>query len=131
MQWQTYVERYPAPVFVGAALVGLLVGRRLARGFAGNGQEWAPGDAGTASPVLSSTRFVTVQADRLGAVRASWQRLGSRVETLANRVIDEMADAAERAIVPALVGGVQALLEGRRAPRGAPTYRAGDPTTSS
>ena len=69
MQWQTYVERYPAPVFVGAALVGLLVGRRLARGFAGNGQRVDAGRRGTASPVLSSTRFVTVQADRLGAVQ--------------------------------------------------------------
>jgi hypothetical protein len=128
MQWQTYVERHPAPILVGAALVGALVGRRLARGIAGNtagnGHDaWTAGDAGTASPVLSSTRFVTVKADRLGAVSASWQRLGARVEALANRVIDEVADAAERAIVPALVGGVEVLLEGRgrRVPRdGAP-----------
>jgi hypothetical protein len=57
---------------------------------------------------------VTVAADRLGAVSASWQRLGSRVEALANRVIDEVADAAERVVVPALVHGVETLLEGRR-----------------
>ena len=120
MKWQSYVERYPAPIFVGAALVGLIVGRRFARRSAGNGVAWTPGEAGTVSPVLSSARFVTVKADRLGAVSASWQRLGTRVEAFANRVIDEMADAAERVIVPALVGGVEALLEGRRAPRKAP-----------
>jgi hypothetical protein len=73
---------------------------------------------------------VTVKSDRLGAVTASWQRLGSRVEALANRVIDEVADAAERAIVPALVGGIEALLEGgRRSRRGAPAgpRNGGDP----
>jgi hypothetical protein len=36
------------------------------------------------------------------------------VEALANRVIDEVADAAERVVVPALVHGVETLLEGRR-----------------
>jgi hypothetical protein len=119
MQWQTYVERHPAPILAGAALLGLVVGRRLARRRGGNdagpGSQWTAGETGTASPVLSSARFVTVAAaDRLGAVSASWQRLGSRVEALANRVIDEVADAAERVVVPALVHGVETLLEGRR-----------------
>jgi hypothetical protein len=120
MKWQTYVERHPAPILVGAALVGLIVGRRFARRSVGNELEWTAGEANTVPPVVSSARFVTVGADRLGAVNASWQRLGSRVEALANRVIDEMADAAERVIVPALVGGVEALLEGRRTSRNAP-----------
>jgi hypothetical protein len=41
------------------------------------------------------------------------QRLGARIEGLVNRVIDEVADATERALVPALVGGVEHLFEGR------------------
>jgi hypothetical protein len=131
MQWQTYVERHPAPVLVGAAVAGLVVGRRLARMRGGNSHAaWTAPEIGPASPVLSSARFVTVKSDRLGAVTASWQRLGSRVEALANRVIDEVADAAERAIVPALVGGIEALLEGgRRSRRGAPAgpRNGGDP----
>ncbi len=118
MQWQTYVERHPGPVLAGAALLGVVVGRRLARrrgrNELGTGADWTSGETGPASPVLSSARFVTVAADRLGAVSASWQRLGSRVEALANRVIDEVADAAERVVVPALVHGVETLLEGRR-----------------
>jgi hypothetical protein len=127
MKWQTYVERHPTPILVGAALVGLIVGRRFARRSVGNDAEWTPSEAGTVSPVLSSARFVTVKADRLGAVSASWQRLGSRVEALANRVIDEMADAAERVIVPALVGGVEALLEGRAPRRAAASPSDGTP----
>ena len=114
MQWQTYIERHPAPILVGAAVIGLLLGRRL--GTAVHEQAWTASDGGTVAPVLSSTRFVTVKADSLGAVGASWHRLGSRVEALTNRVIDEVSDAAERVIVPALVSGVVALLEGRRAP---------------
>jgi hypothetical protein len=122
MQWQTYVERHPTPLLVGAAVVGLLVGRRLARRFAGDGQKWTVGgESNPAAPVLSSARFVTVTPDRLGAVTASWQRLGSRVEALANRVIDEVAEAAERIVVPALVHGVETLLEGRRPNAGTTT----------
>ena len=42
MKWQTYVERHPAPILVGAALVGLIVGRRFARRSVGNEAEWTP-----------------------------------------------------------------------------------------
>jgi hypothetical protein len=55
------------------------------------------------------------EAHPLAGITASWQRLGSRVEGLVNRGIDDVADAAERALVPALVGGVQAFFEGRAA----------------
>jgi hypothetical protein len=128
MHWRTYVERYPAPVLVGAAAVGLVVGRLLARRIvAGNGHEWTPAEQGLPSPVRSSATFVTVPADRLGAVTASWQRLGSRVEALANRVIDEVAEAAERIVVPALVHGVETLLEGGRRSTG----RRPDPASRS
>ena len=32
MQWQTYVERYPATILGFAALAGVALGRRIARG---------------------------------------------------------------------------------------------------
>jgi hypothetical protein len=64
---------------------------------------------------LIPARLETPGADHLMAVSEAWQRLGSRVEGLVNRVIDEVADAAEGALVPALVGSVQAFLAERRA----------------
>jgi hypothetical protein len=68
-------------------------------------------------------------ADRFAAAAsASWQRLASRLEGLVNRVIDDVADAAERALVPALVGGVQAFLDARTT-RSA--YRSGPADSAS
>jgi hypothetical protein len=49
------------------------------------------------------------------------------VEALANRVIDEVAEAAERIVVPALVHGVETLLEGGRRSTG----RRPDPASRS
>src|SRR5262249_39007499 len=100
VQWQTYVERHPAPILGTVALLGFTVGRRLALSLlgsprAGSRQEYA-GD-----PFRPSS--------------APLQKLDSRVEALVNRVIDEVADTAERALVPALALGLQALFEGRRA----------------
>jgi hypothetical protein len=119
MQWQTYVERYPGTILAAAALLGVAVGRRLARGLAGNGHppaegEWTSGPSAAASMARVPARL---EADAGGgaAVAASLQRLGSRVEGLVNRMIDDVADAVERAVVPALVSGVEALLEGRAA----------------
>jgi hypothetical protein len=46
---------------------------------------------------------------------------------MVNRIIDDVADAAERMVVPALVGGVEALLTAGR-PRpvsGSSTYSSG------
>ena len=60
------------------------------------------------------------RVDRLLPVTASWQRLGSRMEGLVNRIIDDVADATERMLVPALVAGVETFLD-RRVAR--PGYR--------
>ena len=51
MQWQTYVRRHPVPILAAAALVGLAVGRRVARGFEsgaphGSGHGWTSSAAG-------------------------------------------------------------------------------------
>jgi hypothetical protein len=131
MRLQTYVERYPAPVLAAAALIGVAVGRRIARAVnpsADRTQGW--GWTSAAAGMDSVTRIparVEPGADRFAAANASWQRLASRIEGLVNRVIDDVADAAERALVPALVGGVQAFLDGkvtRSAQRPGPAYNA-------
>ncbi len=115
MKWQTYVERYPVPILAASALVGLAVGRRIGRALHSGDHR------GDRAPVDGRRRRhqdpgggleAAGRADRFAAVSASWQRLGSRVEGLVNRVIDDVADATERALVPAIVGGVQALFEG-------------------
>lgn len=118
MQWQTYVRRHPVPILAAAALVGLAVGRRIARGLNatpqhGGGHVWTSAAAGmdTIARLPGRQEFGD---PRHAAVTASWQRVGSRVEALVNRMIDDVADAAERVVVPALVGGVEALLTGRR-----------------
>ena len=114
MQWQTYVERYPVPILAASALVGLAVGRRIGRAIHATDHrktalQWTAVDAATRIPARLDAAG---RADRFAAVSASWQRLGSRVEGLVNKVIDDVADATERALVPAIVGGVQALFEG-------------------
>jgi hypothetical protein len=136
MQWQTYVERYPAPILAAVTLLGIAVGRRIARGFntnghQGHGRQWTSAAAGMDSVTRIPARLEP-EADRLGAVAASWQRLGSRVEGLVNRVIDDAADAAERALVPALISGVQAFFEGGAArPASRPGYRPAPPDRTS
>lgn len=136
MQWQTYVERYPAPILAAVTLLGIAVGRRIARGFNinghhGHGRQWTSAAAGSAGIRVTESRLEP-EADRRGAATASWQRLGSRVEGLVNRVIDDFADAAERALVPALVSGVQALFEGGAArPASPPGYRPAPPDRTS
>lgn len=132
MQWQTYVERYPAPILAAAALVGIAVGRRIAHGLNasghhGNGRQWTSPAAGM-DPVTRIPAQLEPRADRFTAVTASWQRLSSRVEGLVNRVIDDAADAAERALVPALISGVQAFLAGRAAQ---PAHRPTPPDRAS
>lgn len=129
MQWQTYVRRHPVPILAAAALVGLAVGRRIARGLNGTAQHgaghgWTSAAAGmdTIARLPGRQEFGEPRFAAAGA--ASWQRLGSRVEGLVNRMIDDVADAAERMVVPALVGGVEALLSGRR------TRHASGPETS-
>ena len=101
MQWQTYVERHPAPVLGTVALLGFAVGRKLALSLLGR------------FPALTRLQNAS---DPFRGSSAPLEKLDSRVEALVNRVIDEVADAAERALVPALVVGLQALFQGRRAP---------------
>lgn len=131
MQWQTYVKRHPIPILAAAAVVGLAIGRRVARGVEsrehqGSGHAWTSSAAGM-DTVARLPGHSDAGAPRLNAMAASWHRLGSRVEGMVNRIIDDVADAAERMVVPALVGGVEALLTAGR-PRpvsGSSSYRSG------
>ena len=134
MQWQTYVERYPATILGVAALLGVAVGRRIARGIQSNGQQhgngpqWTSAAAGMDTVARIPARLEP-QAKHLVAVTASWQKLGSRIEGLVNRMIDDVADAAERVIVPALVAGVEDFLgkAARPVSRPAPPNRTSAP----
>jgi hypothetical protein len=114
MQWQTYIKGYPASVLITAALLGAMVGRRLAShmgpGTRPSASDW---EAEAGRSVAARVAPGTVQPH--SAATASWERLATRVEALVNRVIDEVADATEEALVPALVGGMRALLDGRSA----------------
>jgi hypothetical protein len=92
----------------------------------GTGPQWAAGDV-TRIPA----RVEAVGVERFAAVNASWRRLGSRVEALVNRVIDDVADATERALVPAVVGGLQALFEGRERPGHRASAEDPGPTATS
>ncbi len=133
MQWQTYVERYPAMILGAAALVGVAVGRRVARGLNRGGRhdvnsrQWTSTAAGMDS-VARIPATLEPQVDHRAAITASWQRLGSRIEGLVNRMIDDVASAAERALVPALVAGVEAFIEGNVA---RPVYRPVPPDRTS
>jgi hypothetical protein len=120
MHWQTYVGRYPVSSLLGAVLLGAAVGRRLARELE-SGQD--PGPWVAAAGLEAVTR-IPARLEAGGAVptaaSASWERLGGRVEGLVNRIIDDVADALERAVLPALAGAVEAFLGG---PAGAPARR--------
>jgi hypothetical protein len=118
MKWQTYVERYPVPILGAAALAGVVLGRQIARTLArgpvenGDGRPWTSAAAGMDSVSRLPARLEPITGSH-AAVTASWQKLGSRIEGLVNRIIDDAADAAERALLPALVGGVEAFFAGR------------------
>jgi hypothetical protein len=131
MEWQTYLERYPASILAGAALVGAAVGRRIARGVNGRAhrddrREWMPVAAELESVVRLPAQL-SPAGEPLAAANASWQRLGLRVEGLVNRIIDGVVDATERVLVPSLVASVEAFL-GARNPR---SYRPASPDRTS
>jgi hypothetical protein len=120
MEWRAYLERYPASILAGAALLGAAVGRRIARGangraHRGDPREWTPVAAELESVVRLPAQLPPAD-EPLAAVTASWQRLGLRVEGLVNRIIDDVVDATERVLVPTLVASVEAFL-GARNPR--------------
>jgi hypothetical protein len=108
VDWRSYVTRYPGVMLGTAAMVGALVGRRLASRFGSPGPVRAAAAAWADVPISAPALTGRVAS----AIGPSWGRASSRVEGLVNRVIDDLADAAEHRLVPALVSGVQALFAG-------------------
>jgi hypothetical protein len=126
MDWHTYIERYPGSILASAAFVGFVLGRQVAARLGlvrGSAAQWSAPQVsrGTVIP----TREPLTSDGGFGPARASWERLGRRIEGLVNLSIDEVADATERVLVPVLVSSVQALLEGhtrREGPRVTSTF---------
>jgi hypothetical protein len=132
MQWQTYVKRHPVPILAGAALVGLVVGRRVAQGLnggahGGTGHGWtSPAADADTMPRLAARS--EAGSPSLDAMAASWHRLGARVEGLVNRMIDDVADTAERVLLPAIANGVESFLAaGRPRPVSRSSYHSSRP----
>ncbi|MGH7321553.1 MAG: hypothetical protein ACRELA_18285 [Candidatus Rokuibacteriota bacterium] len=132
VDWRHYVDRYPAASLTVAVLAGMAVGRQIGTMILGRGNGRPAGPIGHSgsNPGFATPRVREDDGDRpRGASTRSWDwsgvarlvsrpggRAGSRLETLVNRVIDELGDAAERHLVPAVVARVQGLFapgEGR------------------
>jgi len=124
--WRHYVDRYPGTSLAVAVALGVLVGRGTARTVGG---VWTGGERGESSesgyhagaalgesalhpvaPRPASYDEHAVSGPRR-AISQSWGRLGSRVEGIVNRVIDELTDAIETAVVPAVGGWVRNHLD--------------------
>jgi hypothetical protein len=141
VDWHHYVRSYPATSLSIAAAVGLLVGRGVGMMISGRRERSAEpagfGDYRAAEAfgeaALASASYADPARPLAGprrAVNESWSRLGSRVETIVNRVIDELTDAVETALVPAVSSWVRKRLdfgggEGRQGWVGDGSDRAG------
>jgi hypothetical protein len=121
LDWRHYVDRYPGSSLTAAVALGVLLGRFVGSFGRRNGraEDEAPayggyrtaeryGDSGftaTAAgeePSYSSTRR---------ALGQSASRLGSRAEGIINRLIDELTDAVETTLVPALTTRFRSLID--------------------
>jgi hypothetical protein len=140
VDWRQHVGRHPAAGLAIAAAAGLLLGRGLAALTMRDGEEGEYGQpyemAGyrgaevyqgestfAAAPRAARSAFKMAEPALAGARRAvghSVARLGSRAEGILDRLIDEMTDAVESTLVPALIDRFRRLIDiDRRGPRGA------------
>jgi hypothetical protein len=117
LDWRHYVDRYPGASLTVAVALGMLLGRglgallrrrgepdpfasyRTAERYGESGIEAASAES---APALSGARR---------AVGQSVSRLGSRAEGIVNRLIDELTDAVEGTLVPALTTRLRSLLD--------------------
>ncbi len=103
MDWRTYFERYTGLSLVGAAVVGMVVGRVVGmRVRVADGAPVAPAYA-TALPERVSER-----SGGLVRMRDSWARAGARIEGIVNRFVDEVADLVEHGALPAVMQRIRA-----------------------
>lgn len=126
LDWRQYVNRYPGTSLSVAVGIGMLLGRGMAvlilRNGRGDEAEYGYRGAetyGEGGFTASTTRVAqstyeaggsTVSGARR-AVGQSVSRLGSRAEGILNRLIDELTDAVETTLVPALTGRFRALID--------------------
>lgn len=123
VDWHHYVRNYPGTSLSIAAAVGLLVGRGVGMMIGGRRERSAEpagfgdyraaeayGEAALASASYNAEPARPMAGPRR-AMNESWSRLGSRVETIVNRVIDELTDAVENALVPTVSSWVRKRLD--------------------
>jgi hypothetical protein len=115
--WRHYVDQYPAASLSLALGVGALGGRWLGSvvgpAILGSAPRPSPGAHGAASAVAGAA-WESAPAEAAFRASRPWSgvpaRAGSRLETMSTRVIDEMADAVELVVVPALMTRFRRLL---------------------
>jgi hypothetical protein len=124
LDWRHYVNRYPGTSLTIAMALGLVVGRgvaamvgrredigdRLRHGYSGSPTESYGEAALTPTPGRAMGEESMASGPRR-AVSETWSRLGSRVENIVNRVVDEVTDAVEATLIPALSGWVRGRLD--------------------
>jgi hypothetical protein len=120
LDWRHYVDRYPGSSLTAAVAVGVLLGRFVASFTRRSGrteEPYAYGGYRTAEGYGESGFTATAGAAESsfsGARRALGQsasRLGTRAEGIVNRLIDEMTDAVESTLLPALTTRFRSLID--------------------
>lgn len=124
LDWRHQVNRHPGASLTVAVAAGLMAGRAVASmiGPRTGDARWREA-AGVRSSIQGEAvldRSVGRAIPESGAAHASgprravgesWGRLGARTESIVNRLIDEVADAVEGAVVPALGAWVRERLD--------------------
>jgi hypothetical protein len=126
VDWRRYVNGRPGASLTVALGLGLVLGRTLGglvrRSHREEPDGRAAGDSGFRSAASRRARSAyepaePILGDARRVVGESVSRLGSRSENILNRLVDELTDAVETMLIPALAARVRDFLdfESRRA----------------
>jgi hypothetical protein len=119
VDWRYYVERYPVASLGLAMAAGMIVGRRVGTMLTDGSSARPAAYAGTsAGYVRRDTSPSYVRSDAAKRVGESLTRVGTRLESMVNRMIDEAADTVERTLVPSMMTSLSRLLGGDNAGAG-------------
>jgi hypothetical protein len=121
LDWRHYVDRYPGSSLTAAVALGVLLGRCVAAftrrtGRAGD-EPYTYGGYRTAERYGESGYTATTAAGEPSfpatrrALGQSASRLGSRAEGVVNRLIDELTDAVESTLLPALTSRFRRFID--------------------
>jgi hypothetical protein len=124
LDWRQYVNRFPGTSLTLAVGVGMLLGRGVAalvrRNDRSDEAEYryrsaeTYGEGGFTETRAVRSAYEAGEPTLSGARRAMGQsvsRLGSRAEGILNRLIDDLTDAVETTLVPALTGRFRGLID--------------------